>query len=252
MAAKLGGVLGVIGAILLIVALFTAFYTSSFSYNGTDVSLSFFLNNKVGLTMSGGGVSISHSSTYADSHLNSTGNLYNIVTYLTYAGIALGLLGAILAFMGRSGAGRGLLVIALILALIGPMLLFALQPAAIQSDTSGASSSGPSGANSFFGSCSGNGCGNIGAAAPGNVSQSWGPDVGWYMSIGAFVMFLLGVLLGGGAKPAPAAAAAPSMAGTGSGGSSGTTANTCSTCGASFGSAEELAAHAQSAHGGSS
>jgi hypothetical protein len=259
MARKLGGALGIIGAILLIVTLFVAYYTVSGTFNagGTSFTLSesLYLNNKVVETGSGGGLSVSNSTTYSDAHLTNVGNLYTIVTYLTYGGIVLGLIGAILAFMGR-GVGRIVLVLALILALVAPILLFAEQPSALNNDFKGSSGSGPQ--SSFIGSCSGTSCGTVPGAGSSNSSASWGPDVGWYLAIGAFVVFLIAVIAGGEGAPKPAPApmmggASGSSGGSMSGPSMGTSGSfTCSACGASFGSADELAAHNQSAHGGGS
>lgn len=207
----IGGLVMVIGAILLVVSLLVGWYAVTGSIGSGAFSGTLTLTLKPGsqytYSASAAGLSISNTCSYSGSNgttgcvgnLAKTGQLYSIVEYLLIVGIIVGFLGAILAMMSggrRKGAVMGLAVIALLVAIVAPMVLLAAQPGAIKSDLG--SSSGGFGSNntgpqsSFFGSSNG---------------FTWGPSTGWYLSIGAFVLFLIGMLLSGrgteAAAPAP-------------------------------------------------
>ncbi|MCI4334371.1 MAG: hypothetical protein L3K04_01865 [Thermoplasmata archaeon] len=240
----LGGLLLIIGAILLVVALLTSWYSFTITESATvegqslsgSVQTSLYPGSDYKTTTSGyfggntttcpyaGTTSTSGCSPYAR---NQTGALYSVAEFLTIGGLVLGLLAGILALMttGRPGMRKGAMalgILALLLALVTPMVLLAGQPAAIKNDEAQYGGHAPTNGSgpdtSFFGSCSGSSC-EGGSPAPGvSISGTWGPSTGWYLSIGAFVVFLLGILIVRGAKgqdampaPAPAAPADSSM-----------------------------------------
>lgn len=279
-----GSALLLIAAILLIVAAFVGWYATSISATesggGQSISITgtitFYPGTTVKDTSSCSGssfcsaLSSSNTTSYSNLGLNKTGMWYALVEYLSIGGFVVGIIAAILGFMTRGKGGMmmgvvALAAIALILSIATPMLLLAVQPGALNSDSSGhggmfggTNGSGPW--SSFFGSCSGSGCG-VGGGLSGS-SASWGPSLGWYLAIVAFVLFLIGliVFMMGRGEDAPMMAGAP-MAGAPAGGPSssgpmmgssptgGT--NVCPTCGMSFASADELSQHAKSAHGSS-
>ncbi|HEV2316135.1 MAG TPA: hypothetical protein VGV89_00980 [Thermoplasmata archaeon] len=234
------------------------FYPGSSYHTTTSVSCS-------GSPLCGSIPTGTNTTSYSSSHLTQTGNWYALVEYLTIGGLVLGLLGALLGFMSRGKPGMqmavlGLIALALILSIATPMLLLAEQPGAVSSDchNNGGSnatgcSTGPGG--SFFGSCSGSSCAGTFLVGSGS-SGSWGPSTGWYLSIVAFVLFLIGLLLflAGRKEPEPMAApmGQPSMMGGTPGAPPsppGAGTNTCAMCGMSFATAEQLAEHAKSVHG---
>jgi hypothetical protein len=242
----IGGLLFIIGAVLLIVSLLTVWYvyseSASASFLGASISETGQLQLKPGSSYttsfssscsgsvpagacpgsessscpySGGG-----GSNCPSRGENKTGQLYAVTEYLVIGGLVLGLLGGILAILspGKPGLRKGAMalgILALLFALIAPMTLLALQPGAIKSDETSPGGAAPNGTGpyaSFFGSCSGTSGGCEGLGGVGNSSSSWGPSTGWYLSVGAFVVFLVGLILllggRGAAAPAPAAAQA--------------------------------------------
>lgn len=233
----LGGILLFIGAILLIVALLTSWYTTSLQSSGPGGSATEQLDFKPGssysvsFSCSGAASSLCPGSTtcsYSGSSsnycnpqgINRTGQLYAVTEYLVIGGLVLGLLAGIFAMMsgGKPGMRKGAIalgVIALLFALVVPITLLAAQPGALKSDFTPSGGSAPTGNgpySSFFGSCSGNNCGFTGPAS-GNVSDTWGPSVGWYLSIVAFIVFLLGTMMvmRSGKESAPMAAPMPAQ-----------------------------------------
>jgi hypothetical protein len=245
----LGGILFFLGAILLIVSLLSVWYVFSSSASesiagnsisgtgqlelktGSDYTVTFSYSCSGAIASSvcpgsssytcpySGGGSGSCNGTRAE---NDTGRLYAVTEYLVLGGLILGLVGGLLALLspGRPGLRKGAMalgILALLFALIAPMTLLALQPGAIKSDETSPGGSAPNGTgpySSFFGSCSGStgGCESYGGTGfGGNSSSSWGPSTGWYLSIGAFVLFLIGLILflGGRGGVAAASAGAP-------------------------------------------
>ncbi|MCI4345909.1 MAG: hypothetical protein L3K07_04065 [Thermoplasmata archaeon] len=232
----LGGLLLIIGAILLIVALLTSWYTFTTSFStsqsvgGSTISgsgnshvdlhpgSSYAYSSSQSYTCTGaasafcpqsasssGTCPYSGSSSTGCSNTNEkqTGQLYSVTEFLVIGGLVLGFLAGIFALMssGKPGMRKGAMalgIIALLLALVAPITLLAAQPAAIKSDFTPSGGSAPNSSgpwSSFFGSCStGSNCG-FGSGSGGNGTFTWGPSVGWYLSIGAFVVFLLGILM---------------------------------------------------------
>lgn len=220
----LGGLLMIIGAILLIVALLTSWYTysaktsESFAGNSATGTINLDLHpgsnyvSSSSYSCSGPQASslcpssTSNSCPYVSSsssnscpagNFNKTGALYAVTEYLVIGGLVLGLLAGILAFVsgGKPGMRKGALalgIIALLLAIATPITLLAAQPGAIKADSSNVPSGSSGPWSSYFGSCSGSSCGTGGGP---NSSATWGPSVGWYLSIVAFIVFLLGTMM---------------------------------------------------------
>jgi hypothetical protein len=249
-----GGLLLIIGAILLIVALLVSWYTISISFStsesiagstvtgsGTDhVDLHpgsmYAYSSSSSYTCTGAAApycpasqSTSGSCPYGGSSNSSscssldekaTGNLYSATQFLVIGALALGFIAGILALMagGRPGMRKGAMalgIIALLLALVTPITLFAAQPGAVKSDYTPSGGQAPSGSgpwSSYIGSCSGSSCGM--GSGSGNGTESWGPSTGWYLSLGAFVVFLLGILMvrGGRDDASTSAASSPAAA----------------------------------------
>ena len=213
------GALAIIGAVLLIAALFVGWYQETVSFNvsgfsGTNTG-DFYITNKVVTTSTSGGNTNTVTKSYSDAGLNKTGQLAGAIEGIVIAGIILGFIGAILGFgsRGRQSWVRpamALLVLALLLSIVAPIGMLALQPSAVKSDSNSSLTNGQSGPwNSFFGSCSaGSSC-----AAGSGGSFTWGPYVGWYLSIVAFVLFLIALIVLSGARKAPPMEQPTTMAG---------------------------------------
>jgi hypothetical protein len=249
MAGKAGGILAILGALLMIGCVFLPMYIFAYAgSNGSSAAAAFFLNNHILSTGTGFGNASVVSGTYSDAHLTNTGNLYAEVTYITFGAIALGFLGGILALTsgGARKAGRGLVAIALILAIVAPIMLFALQPGALSNDHAIPGGGGP--ASSFFGSCAGSSCPGGG---PAGSAATWGPSIGWYLSIIGIVLFLLGAALAGTPKVRAAPAAYMAQAPGAGAATPAAAANVCPNCGASFPTPDGLQQHIQSSHGSS-
>jgi hypothetical protein len=204
---RLGGIIVLIGAILLIAALFTPWYIETSSEHGESISVNAYpgtpgQNGTIKYTCSGfpSGFSCPTQTSYSSENLNSTGMIAEYGFFLVLVGIVFGILAALLGLISggnpkRARPAMALAVLALILALVAPAMFAAALPGAIANDTKDhPSGSGPW--SSFIGS------GNISG-----LNLTWGPGVGWYLTIGAFVLFLIGVILLWRARKAPAAAA---------------------------------------------
>jgi len=217
-----GAVIILIGAILLIGALFTPWYAYKVSYAGGSETQ----NSYPGLPSSNGTIQYSCSSlpngascpsqtSYSSISPKETnvGNIAETGFFLLIGGIILGVVAAIFGFASRGNARRSgpaiaLGVVTLLFAMIAPVLFAAALPGAISSDISSAyrppNTSGPW--SSFTGSSS------YTNPLVGPVSLNWGPAIGWYLSLVAFVIVLVGVVilfLGRKEPPAPVPATAP-------------------------------------------
>jgi hypothetical protein len=211
----IGGTLLLLGVVLLIVSLFMGWYAYSLTASATasDVSVTIsgtttpYPLNQITEAMTCVGWSgcaqfnITSASSYSQGGDDGIGALYDIVAGFVIAGIVIGVAAAALAFSGgrRSGLAGTLAVLAIILVALAPTLLFASQPTVISSQ--GAPYTGPgsvAGASSprtsFFGSCSGTGCGLVFPSGT-TDSGSWGPSTGWYLSFVAVAPLIAGLLL---------------------------------------------------------
>lgn len=199
---RLAGVLAIIGALLLIVSMFLGWYTIQFNGSLSGVTTSGTENLLPGSSYTSSTscsgsqycpASTSTTNSYSSTNQTSVGNLMMTTQYLLIGGFVLGLLGAILGF-AASMKGREnwatpamiLVVLALLLALVTPVYVYAAMPGAFSSDTPSADRTNGSGPwSSFFGSSSSSGGGSV----------TWGGGIGWDLAWGAFVLFLIAVVL---------------------------------------------------------
>ncbi len=201
-----------LGAALLIGSLFVGWYENKGTITETvggvtitvTASQTFLLGNMVQNSQSyscSSGVpcppSTSNTSSYSDIGLKNTGNLAMILQSIVIAGAVLGLFGGLLAFGARQQRQNWVrpavifALVAMIIALLAPSIMLALQPGAIHSDNiMGFNNNGSTPATSFFGSCS-----NTCFGAPSGSSFNWGPTTGWYMSYAAFAVLLAGAFI---------------------------------------------------------
>ncbi|MGA7650182.1 MAG: hypothetical protein WB984_02870 [Thermoplasmata archaeon] len=210
----IAAVIILVGAVLLIAAVFTPWYTEQFSGNGITVTQNAYLgvpssNGTIQYTCSGlpAGASCLSETSYKTETANNTGNLMEAVYFIAIAGIILGFIGAIIGLVSRkTGPAMALAVVAMILAVAAVGVFAVALPGAIGNDSPNHSGSGPW--SSLFGSSS---SGRFGIQG----TLTWGPGVGWYLAIGAFVLLLVGVILvvlfrKDPPAPVPAANPAPS------------------------------------------
>lgn len=219
-----GSIIVLIGAILLIAALFTPWYAFKTSFAGGSETQNSYpgmpgTNGTIQYTCSSlpTGVTCPSQTSYSSIVPKETnvGNLAESGFFLLIVGIILGFLATIFGLMSRGNFRRSTPalafgIIALLLAIIAPVLFAAALPGAVSSDISSAyrppNTSGPW--SSFIGSSS------YTNPLIGPVSLNWGPAIGWYLAIVAFVFLLIGVVLlflyrKDPAEPAPVAAPAP-------------------------------------------
>lgn len=204
----IGGTLLIVGMALLLVSLFVGWYVITASGSGSSDGNSYAVGGTATyspfsyvetLTCSGSSYCFSNTTStgaWSQGGSGSIGTLYDAVAAFVIGGIILGLAAAGLALAGggrRSGLVGVLAVIVILLAVLAPLVLLAAQPTVLNG-SSGNQSSGSSPRDSFFGSCSGSGCGQALASGT-TLSASWGPSLGWYLSLGAVVPLLAGLFL---------------------------------------------------------
>jgi hypothetical protein len=201
----IGAVIILIGAILLIAALLTPWYSFQESYGGASITQNSYpdlpgTNGSIQYSCSGlpspvlGGSCPSQTS-YSTQNLNNTGVVAETGFFLLIVGFILGIIATVFGLMSRGNSRRvtpaiWLAIIALILALITPVLFYATLPGALGKDLGTAARHGASSGpwSSFFGSAST-------TVAPGvSISTTWGPAIGWYLSFVAFVILLIGLI----------------------------------------------------------
>ncbi len=151
------------------------------------------------------GISISGTNCTLEGN-NNTLALYNAVLWPELAGLAVGVaafaVALVVLLVKRPWKGGHLLapaivsVVAAALLVAGPMLLMIDQPSALQADqmahrspgttsTNPCGPSNPAGPNqTFFGGCTYS-----------NISNSWGPGLGWWFSVGAGVALIVAAVL---------------------------------------------------------
>ena len=222
-----GAIIVLVGAILLIAAAFMPWYTYEQTGSG-PVSGSVTQNSYPGLpsqsgtiqyTCSGntGSVCPTNTSTsYSNLNLSNTGALAETGYFMMIGGFVLGLIGAVLGLAsrkrpGRAMGGAALAIVAMILAVAAPALFAVQLPGALGNDVKNHPSSGPW--STFIGSNST----NVGGGE--TVNTTGGPAIGWYLSIGAFVVLLIGAIILARARkepPSPAPTTVPAPATTSS------------------------------------
>lgn len=209
-----GSALRVLGIALVIAALFVAWYSVSSTgeevVGGTPLattgSLTFYPLNQFSFKLTCQGSSscfsnLSGTEAYPQGTFDSIGTLYDIVAGLVIGGIVLSALAMLLAFMGgrrRSGWAGTLALVAILVLVAAPVLLAVAQPSVLSS-SGGSPTGGSSPDTSFFGSCSGSGCGS--SMTPGEtVNESWGPSAGWYLCLVGVAFLLAGLIVGRGQR----------------------------------------------------
>jgi ribose/xylose/arabinose/galactoside ABC-type transport system permease subunit len=123
---------------------------------------------------------------YATTHLNNTGNWATALFYVLLVGLLCAVAGALIGlFTGLSPAWRRfptiLGFVAMITAIAAPLMWLVALPGAYGKDSQGHTGSGPW--SSFFGSHSASG-----------LTTNWAPSFGWYFSLAAFVVLLIGAI----------------------------------------------------------
>jgi hypothetical protein len=168
---------------MLVLCIFLSWYVTSFqTSNGVDTySANFYPGQTVTVNSASGSSSTTYSTTYQAADLNNTGGLYSLVEILLVVGTLLGVIGGILILVARNklpslaAVAVVLVVFAAGMAIVCPLLTLLHQPAALSADTYVAGSGSPNSTGpttSFFGSTSTSG-----------GTGSWGPGLGWYLSI---------------------------------------------------------------------
>lgn len=197
-----GGVLVLVGAVLLIAALFSPWYTYEATVSTPLESGSSTINSFPGLPAQNGTVQCSASgsvrcpysqTSYQGAHENNTAAIAEAGYLLLIIGFVLGFVGGILGMASRADSKRArpaltLAIIALLVALLTPLLFFGAVPGALSKDIPSAERTTQSGPwSSFYGSSTSSPFAGL------TVKLTWGPALGWYVSFVAFVILLVGV-----------------------------------------------------------
>ena len=129
-----------------------------------------------------------------------TGNLYQWLQGIVLVGAVLGFGAGTLRLLSQGDAPGWrsfaffLAIVATLLALLAPALVFVENPVRTHADYTAPGAglprnfTGPGG--SFWGSCSQPSCGS-----GGGITDSWGPASGWYWGWGSFAILLSGVVV---------------------------------------------------------
>ena len=187
------GIGALLGSLLLLFCFASSWYTVSLSTTSGSQRVEVDLYPGQTLTMSAtsGSSTTTSTTTYSEAKLGQTGTLYAWLGVMLIFGAVFGVAGAsalLAAGTDRPSAkswGTAMIVLALLLALVGPLMMLVSQPSALANDsykgTLGSSSTnGPT--STFFGSNS-----------SGPFTATWGPSWGWYLSFVAFVLFCASV-----------------------------------------------------------
>ncbi len=190
------GILGIIGAVLVIVTLFMPWYatTTSVDIAGStmETTASYGLS---GVTADVAGMSVTTS--YAAGDLDAVGGLMSMTMIMVLIGFILMIAGGALAMMGKMAPKTvGAIVLAGgIIALLAAVLFMTGMPGALESDAPAGAFDAydPSPATSFFGS--------IDMGALGTIS--WGGGLAWILALVAGVVGLIGGAMAMMGKKAP-------------------------------------------------
>jgi MFS family permease len=195
-----------IGAIVLLAALLLPWYSFNEAWSGGPVGLQGHQDATYYLALPSVGWAVQYScggfaagcpsqDSYADAHQNSTGLIAGICFVLVSVGGVLGVLAGILGVVQQGTAQRlrPTLVLALLATILGfsaGLLFAAALPGAFSSDFPAelrpGTTSGPW--SSFYGS-------GFGSILTVGYNLSWGPLIGWYLSVAAAAILLVGVTL---------------------------------------------------------
>jgi len=213
---NLRGVLLLVGLTLLLISLFLGWYTVSASASGSyaggavtvNATVTQFPFNHFSETLTCEGSNFCFASqTYTGTNSGNLASLYDVAAGLVAGSIIVGMAGVAVAFStvrNRAKLAGSLALLAIILALLAPTVMFATQPYVLNSQgaplgSSGNHTNGPSPRTSFFGSCSGASCGAAVTAGE-TDSATWGPGSGWYLGFVAAIPLVTGFLLDLGPK----------------------------------------------------
>ena len=188
---RTGGLLA-IAALLLLAAIAMPWYVMTSASGGTTGTMTYYLptSTKAGgtvLTGCSSGVCAASQLSYAGSQENNTGNLATAVFYVLLVGLVCAVAGALLGLFTVLGPSWRRLssilgLVALVTAIVAPLMWFAALPTMFGKDFSGHSGSGPW--SSFVGS----------TTTAGGVKVTWAPSFGWYFSLAAFGVLLLALI----------------------------------------------------------
>jgi len=203
---RIAAVLFLVGAILLIAAFLAPWYSYDQEWAGGSVfnhgtqNATYYLgppwaSGPISYTCSGNAMCL-FQPTYSDAHENNTGLVAAISSGLLIAGCSVGTITAILAVVVRPHPGRPSPVIscallALFLAIAAPVVFSASLSGAFSKDFPNATCGGtsyPGPWSSFSGSAT-TICGMV------RSSNSWGPLIGWYLSIAAAAVLGVAVIV---------------------------------------------------------
>jgi Double zinc ribbon len=227
-----GVALLLLGVVVSLLALFFGWYAYSITASDSVSGTSFTVTHTVTLyplnqiieqiTCQGWSGCAPYNSTsthsYSQTGTDGVGALYDLAAGFVIGGVILGATAATLAFRGsgrRSGLIATLAVVTIILVALAPSLLLAAQPTVVSSQGApytgpGSVPGGSSPRTSFFGSCSGTGCG-VSLPSGATDSGSWGPSLGWYLCLVSLAPLLAGYLLIRGQKRTPPGPITPEM-----------------------------------------
>lgn len=193
---RLVALLVLAGALVLIAAAVAPWYAWTVTFGGVTVTREFYpglpsTNGTVQCSSSvprGVHTSCGPSTSYDGASLSHFGILTAAVFVLTLLGAAVGILAAFLGWLWRKNPRRWMLsvvvvAIALIASLVACGGYAGESPSAFASDLHGTV---PGPWSAFSGSTANNTVG---------TSQSWGPSVGWYLSVAASGLLFLGLCL---------------------------------------------------------
>lgn len=182
-------------------SLFLSWYTVSLSSSNGSQSLAtnFYPGQAFNVSATSGSSTTGSTTTYSEAKLTQTGDIYMVLEIFLVLGSILGVTGASLLLAAGDNSpsvkssGTALVAFAVLIALVGPMMLLVGQPSALAYDSykesmGNSQAIGPS--SSFFGSNS-----------TSTYSASWGPSIGWYLSIVVFVVLAISVALVPGSRP---------------------------------------------------
>lgn len=189
------------GVVLIVLSLPLPWYSISGSSNQEQVSETFSISDAALSSQRA-----SWTSSYSAAQLPHTGQLYELVSGIVLFAIFAGGLAGALLLLRWSGRERlivlAICAVAMVLAALGPLLLIADQPIAVCADENGFSQpfgvpgnqTGPSVCTWEFylgnqagwfaiGGPGGPGASFVGHSAAYGSNLTWGPELGWYLSL---------------------------------------------------------------------